>query len=57
MKTVCDADRFPGDHFGTGAEVSRAGPKCSVAEVSGNLNERCDRLKASVLLIGGQFEH
>jgi len=23
-------------HFGTGAEVSRAGPKCLVAEVSGN---------------------
>ena len=24
-------------HFGTGVEVSRAGPKCLVAEVSGNL--------------------
>jgi len=23
-------------HFGTGTEVSRAGPKCLVAEVSGN---------------------
>ena len=37
-------------HFGTGAEVSRAGPKCPVAEVSGN------RRVGIAVLFGSCFE-